>query len=136
MAAGILSFTGLLSIRKNSDFNFTLVCTDATTGNPINFTGYTAKMSIGVYSVSDPDCPSTPVLTIIYTLNSTGMNPNIIFDDSAGTIQLYIPVATTATLPTANDGLYDLLLYPPDDSAGTETFIQGPIQILPGITVP
>jgi hypothetical protein len=138
MAAGILSFTGQLAIKTNADFNFALTCTDSSTGNPIDFTGYNAKMSIGYYppcNTCETSCPCTPTLTIVYTLTSEGMNPTITFPTpTSGVIQLNIPEEVTSTLPIVLTGNYDLLLLPP--GGAVQEFLQGPIQILSGITTP
>lgn len=136
MAAGILSFTGLLAVKTNADFNFTLTCVDSSTGSAIDFTGYSAKMSIGTYTCTN-SCPGTcgcsPELTIIYTLTSTGSTPAITFPNpTTGVIQLNIPESVTNTLPITTDGLYDLLLFPP--GSAVQEFLQGPIQILSGVT--
>lgn len=135
MAAGVLSFTGILSIKTNADFNFTLTCTNTQTGTPIDFTGYNAKMSIGYYppcTCASP-CPCDPELTIIYTLTSEGMDPTITFPTpTSGVIQLNVPEAITSTFPITSNAVYDLLLLPA--GGAIQEFLQGPVSIASGVT--
>jgi len=131
MAAGVLSFTGLLAIKTNADFNFTLTCTNTQTGAPIDFTGYNAKMSIGYYPQEMCGTPSE--LTIIYTLTSEGDAPTITFPTpTSGVIQLNIPESVTNTFPVTTDGIYDLLLLP--SGGAIQEFLQGPVSIASGVT--
>lgn len=136
MAAGVLSFTGILAIKTNADFNFTLTCTNTQTGTPVDFTGYAAKMSLGYYPpvTCEDGCSSPPELIIIYTLISSGMNPTITFPaPTSGVIQLNVPESVTSTFPVVLNGIYDLLLYPP--GGAVQEFLQGPVSIASGVTV-
>lgn len=131
MAAGVLAFTGSLALSLNSSFVYTLIWQDAN-DNPIDLTGYQAKMSIA-------NSPS-PTTTYI-TLSSTGMSPEITFDAVNGKIFLTIPQTVVESSFAAFlvsgvlNAVYDLLLYPP--SSGPEfVFLQGPFQVLAGVTSP
>jgi hypothetical protein len=131
MAAGVFNFSGPFAIKLNSDFNYTLTYTDSTTGQPINLTGYEAKMSFG---------NSIPPSTVYLTLNSTGETPAITFNAEAGEIFLNVPQATVESsfgqyLTNGQLDLdYDMLLYPGDDAV--DVFLQGTAIALNGITSP
>jgi len=131
MPAGVFSFTGQFAIKLNSDFNYTLTYTDSTTGNPINLTGYQAKMSFG---------NSLPPSTTYLTLSSTGMSPAITFNATEGEIFLNVPQAAieAAFGPYLVNGQlnmdYDLLLYP--GGGDIDGFLQGTAIAVPGVTVP
>jgi hypothetical protein len=132
MAAGVFSFSGQFAIKLNSDFNYTLTYTDSTTGNPVNLTGYNAKMSFG---------SSIPPVTIYLTLSSTGMSPAITFNPTAGQIFLNVTQADieAAFGPYMVGGQlfmdYDLLLYPGGGPA-VDGFLQGSAAALSGVTSP
>ena len=131
MAAGVFNFSGPFAIKLNSDFNYTLTYTDQTTGQPINLTGYEAKMSFG---------NSIPATIVYLTLESTGMSPAITFNASAGEIFLNVPQATVESsfgeyLTNGQLDLdYDMLLYP--NGGGVDVFLQGTAIALDGITTP
>jgi hypothetical protein len=132
MPAGVFSFSGQFAIKLNSDFNYTLTYTNSANGQPVDLTGYEAKMSFG---------NNLPPSTTYLTLSSTGMSPAITFNPTQGQILLYVSQADIYTAFNAYlvDGQlnmdYDMLLYPPDDS-GVDGFLQGTAQVLPGVTVP
>lgn len=131
MAAGVFNFSGPFAIKLNSDFNYTLTYTDSSTGDPINLTGYEAKMSFG---------NSIPPVSIYLTLSSTGMSPAITFNATAGQIFLNVPQATiessfAAYLVNGQLNLdYDMLLYP--EGGGVDIFLQGTAIALDGVTSP
>jgi hypothetical protein len=131
MAAGVFNFSGPFAIKLNSDFNYTLTYTDQTTGQPINLTGYEAKMSFG---------NSIPATTVYLTLESTGMSPAITFNAAAGEIFLNVPQVTVESsfgeyLTNGQLDLdYDMLLYP--NGGGVDVFLQGTAIALDGITTP
>lgn len=119
MAAGVVSFT----LAQNGDFIQPLVWKDAN-GNPIDLTGYTAKMSIG---------DRRPPVVTYYTILSTGMNPGITLGGDTGIITLTIPVDIVQDFSFVN-AVYDLLLTSPSDI--TTPLLQGNIIIAPGVTSP
>lgn len=119
MAAGVANFI----IDQNATFIQTLDWTDAS-GNPIDLTSWTAKMSIG---------NAAPPKTVYLTLSSTGMSPGIVLGDALGTITITIPEATVASFTFLN-AVYDLLLTAPDNNI--TRLIQGNIQVSPGVTTP
>lgn len=128
MSAGVLAFTGDLALQTNSSFVYTLTWLDANQ-QPVNLTGYEAKMSIG---------DTIPPTTIYATLESTGMSPVITFNASAG--QILISWAQSAVAAAFDSYLingtlnvvYDLLLYPPENPEFN--FLQGPMQVNAGVT--
>lgn len=131
MPAGVFSFTGQFSIKLNSDFNYTLTYTNSSNGQPVDLTGYEAKMSF---------VDSLPPGHTYLTLSSTGMSPAITFNTSLGQIFLNVSQADVETAfgPYIESGQlnmdYDLLLYPA--GGGVDGFLQGTAIALPGATVP
>jgi hypothetical protein len=131
MSAGVFNFSGPFAIKLNSDFNYTLTYTDSTTGQPIDLTGYEAKLSFG---------NSIPPTTIYLTLSSTGMSPDITFNATAGEIFLNVAQATIESSfgPYLTGGQldldYDMLLYP--NGGGVDVFLQGTAIALDGVTNP
>ena len=92
MAAGNYSFT----IEQGATFARTIIWTDAA-GDPIDLTGYTARMSgRAAYSSGGT----------IFSLTSPG--GGIVITGASGRLDITIDAATTAALPTG--GVYDLEL--------------------------
>ncbi len=112
-----------LSVWQGQTFNDVLTYQD-TNGNPINLTGYTAKMMARV-DVTD----AAPQITWGTT---TG---EIVLGGTAGTITFNVSAAATAALATANQTTvwaYDLVL---TSSGGVaDRLIQGVMVIYPGVT--
>lgn len=123
MVAGVLSFNGPNAIVTNADWVYSLIWTDAD-NNPIDLTGCSVEMSIG---------NEIPPTETYITLTSIGDDPTIILDAVNGIIKLSLPESITTTLPIVINGVYDLLIFFPDG----EIFrlLQGPIQILDGVTI-
>jgi hypothetical protein len=131
MPAGVFSFQGQFAIKLNSDFNYTLTYTQSANGEPVNLTGYQAKMSFG---------NMLPPSQTYLTLSSTGDSPAITFNAEAGQIILYVSQAdiTAAFSDYLVNGQlnmdYDLLLYPGDGAV--DGFLQGTAIALFGVTSP
>lgn len=118
-----------LILNINADFSQQFTWSDSA-GNPINLTGWTAKMEIA--NVAEPPVAGRqPAQTIYYTLSSTGMSPQIVITALTGTINILIPGATTATF-TWTEAVYDLVLTAPGGQI--IRFLQGPILVSPGVT--
>jgi hypothetical protein len=116
--AGIVNIT----IYNNADFSQLLTVTDES-GNPINFTGYSAKMAIA---------NTAPPGTTYWTLSSSGDSPEITFPNPVqGQIQLLIPESITKGF-TFSSGVYDLLLFAP--GGGVNKLLHGTVTVVPGVT--
>lgn len=114
-----------LSIYQGQTFNDVLALSDDTTGDPVDLTGYSAKMQAR-FDIAD----TSPVLT---WSSDTG---EIVLGGTEGTITFAVGPAATAALPTQNDVLvlaYDMVL---SQSAGayTERLVQGALVVYPGVT--
>lgn len=90
-----------LLIEKGATFRFSAIWKNKQTGQPIDLTGYTARMHIRA---------TTDAATTITTM--TTENARIVLGGTAGTISLYISDTDTAAL-TAGDAVYDLELVAP-----------------------
>lgn len=90
MAAGVYNFT----IEQGTTFRRTLTLKDAA-GDPVDLTGYTARMQIRA------EVESTSVM-----LSLTTQNGGISLGGVAGTIELFISDINTSTVTT--EGVYDL----------------------------
>jgi len=122
MLPGALDWTAY----SNAAFQESLQYADSS-GNLINLTGYTARMSIGnMYGAG---------ATIYYTLTTS--NGGIVLGDgsdpTAANITLYIPQSEMASIPT---GVYDLILIEPDMADDPESLLRGNFNVFPGLTAP
>lgn len=90
MAAGVYNFT----IEQGTTFRRTLTLKDSA-GDPINLTGYTARMQIRA------EVESTTVL-----LSLTTSNGGISLGGAAGTIEWFISDTNTSAI--TSEGVYDL----------------------------
>lgn len=113
-----------LSVYQGQTFNDVLALSDDTTGNPVDLTGYTAKMQAR-YDVTD----AAAVLT---WGTDTG---EVVIDGPNGTVTFAVTPAATAALPTSNNTTvlyYDMVI---STGAGyAERLIQGAMVIYPGVT--
>ena len=94
-----------------------------TTWEPIDLTGYTARMMVRTRQAE------TAALLATLDTATTG----ITIDGPAGTISLYLPDTLTGLIP-AGRWAYDLRLVPP--SADAEYLIEGPFYMEPSVTTP
>lgn len=108
-----------LTINQGATFELTITWNDSN-GDPINLTGYTARMQVReTYSSSS---------TIISLTQASG----ITLGGAAGTIAILISATTTAALTAPFSGVYDLELV---SGAGVVTrVLQGAAVVTPEVT--
>ncbi len=107
-----------LVIEKGATFERTITWKDDA-GNPVDLTGYTARMQIRETVTADP-----PVVSL--TVGS-----GITLGGAAGTIQIVIDATTTAGI-AASQGVYDLEL---EDGSGKVTrLLAGSVTFLEEVT--
>jgi hypothetical protein len=111
------------TINEGADFNVTLTWTSGSPAAPVNLTGWNAHLQIrSTYADFGG---------IIYA-DMTNANGALVLGGSAGTIQIIIPAATTATLGFSN-AVYDLKM---TTSGGAITrLIQGTVAFSREVTV-
>ncbi len=108
-----------LTIEQGATFNPVMTWKDQA-GNPIDLTGYTARMQIRA-TVDDS--------TVIHELSTT--NGELVLGGVAGTITFGIPATTTASF-TFQEAVYDLELTALD---GTVTrLLKGSVYLSPEVT--
>ncbi len=110
-----------LIIEQGATFTCDLLAVDAA-GDPINLTGYTARMSI------KRGAGESETL-----LSLTTTNGRIIITALTGSVLMYLTDAETAALTTWTRGVYDLELV---SGSGTVTrFAEGAVSVSPNVTV-
>lgn len=109
-----------LTIYTSDTFSASFTWNDSG-GNPMNLTGYTARMQ-GRYNLTD----TSPFITF-----QTGGTPSITLGGVAGTIALLASSSVTSLL-AAGVGLYDLQLT--DGSGNTFTLLQGSLTVQEMVT--
>jgi hypothetical protein len=119
VATGVQNFI----INANADFSQQLFWLDQN-GNPINLTGYSAKMEIANFA--------GPGRTVYYTMTSPSGGITIP-TPATGEIDLFIPASVTETFTFAN-AVYDLLLI--SGTGAVTRFLEGPITLSLGVTTP
>ena len=119
MSAGQFNF----SIEKGTSPPIVITYKDSL-GNPIDLTGYTAKMQVR------PVAGSSTVILDLTSLSVPGP-ATLILGGTAGTVSFAISPATTRAI-TAMTGVYDLELTPP--SGLTFRLLQGAISFIPEVT--
>src|ERR1700677_529379 len=92
------------NLDRGFDWPLTLTWLDPD-GNPVNLTGYSAAMNIGPNFADQTS-------TVFYALSSEGDSPEIVLGGTAGTIQLALTAAQTATIPPGA-AVYDLRMTSP-----------------------
>jgi len=106
-------------INKGATFQLQLVWRDADT-NPVNLTGYTARMQIR------PTLASETILADLTTVNS-----KITLGGALGTIDLLLTATETAALE-GTTAVYDLEL---QDASGFVTrLVEGSVELRPEVT--
>lgn len=89
-------------IEMGATFRLSAIWKDKITGQPIDLTGYTARMHVrSTLLAADP----------IIELNTA--NGRIALGGTAGTIDLHITAADTQSLPASDGCVYDLELVSP-----------------------
>jgi len=109
-----------LVIRKGAKFDKTIVYKDSNK-NPIDLTGYSAKMQIKANSWSSS------------ILELSTSNGSLVLGGPAGTIQMILLDSATAGLSYSGTGVYELNLV--DPSGYTKKLIEGIVVFLEEITV-
>lgn len=85
-------------------------------GQPINLTGFTARMQIRGYDES-PDV----------WLELTTQNGGIVLGGIDGTVMIEATASDTAGI--LNNGFYDILLIPPSGEEGADRFLEGKVVV-------
>jgi hypothetical protein len=92
-------------------------------GTYIDLTGYSARMTIR---------KSYPSNQVIIELSSGGINPQIVFGDQAGSINITIDDEITTEIKAFNRGVYDLELE--SDGGMVTRLLQGAVTFSPEVT--
>ena len=108
-----------IELEQGTTFDRTITYRDSAS-NPIDLTGYTARMKIKEYA-SD----TSPLLEL------TTENSKIVLGGAAGTIRLIITDTETASF-TFDEALYDLELI--DGSSNVSRLLKGKIILLEEVT--
>jgi len=116
MAAGRHNFT----IEQGATFDELITYKDAA-GNPVDLTGYTARMQIRE-KITD----ATPVHSMDTTTGGITMG------GTAGTIQLFISDADTAAMNMPKGGVYDLEIVSP--TGKVTRLLEGKVIFSPEVT--
>jgi hypothetical protein len=95
------------------------------TWEPIDLTGYTARMQVRTALDDDDDAP------LLATLDSEATG--ITINESEGTITLALPDTLTGLIP-AGRWVYDLRIVPP--GADADYLVSGPFIMEPSVTTP
>lgn len=91
-----------IELDGESDYTVTFVYNDASTGLPVNLTGYKAEMQVR----QNYDGYGDPSTNLVYTTDTGG---GIVLGGTAGTVTVTIPNSATAQY-TWTEGVYDLFL--------------------------
>lgn len=117
--AGIWNIT----IEQGATFNYTVTLYDSSTPpQPIDLTGYTAKMMGRTSNINLP----APFFTL------TTENGGLTLGGTDGTITILIEASTTANF--YQNGVYDLIINSPNN-VETDRVLQGSVTISPRVTI-